>query len=80
MPGLVRLSSSSDTVRVDMYQKIQGIRLKKMSRDPEKMKKSQKDNGAKIPTRKMISPTASRIPATTAKRMVDLFFSMLVGR
>lgn len=79
MSGLVRFSSSSDTVRFDMYQKIQGIRLKKMSREPLKMKKSQKVNGAKIPTRKMISPATSRMTASDAKRTVHLFCSMLAG-
>lgn len=79
MSGLVRFSSSSDTVRFDMYQKIQGIRLKKMSREPLKMKKSQKVKGAKIPTSKMISPATSRITASDAKRTVHLFCSMLAG-
>lgn len=79
MSGLVRFSSSSDTVRFDMYQKIQGIRLKKMSSEPLKMKKSQKFNGAKIPTRKMISPATSRITASNTKRTENLFCSMLAG-
>lgn len=79
MSGLVRLSSSSDTVRVDMYQKIQINRLKKMSREPVKMKKSQKDKEAKIPTRKRISPTRSRITASATKRLVVCFCSMLAG-
>lgn len=59
-----------------MYQKIQRTRLRKISRGPDSTKKSQKFNGAKIPTRKSNRPTMSRITATDRKKVLKLFFSM----
>lgn len=62
-----------------MYQKIQRIRLRKISRGPDSTKKSQKFNGAKIPTRKSNRPTMSRITATDRKKVLKLLFSMAHG-
>lgn len=76
MSGLIRLSSSSETVRFPMYQKIQKIRLRKISRGPDSTKKSQKLKGAKIPRRRRTRPTTSKITATDRKKTVTLLCSM----
>lgn len=76
MSCLFRLSSSSDTVRFPMYQNIQRIRLRKISRGPDSTKKSQKLNGAKIPMKKSTRPTMSIITASDRKNLVNLFCSM----
>ncbi|CAB1455894.1 unnamed protein product [Pleuronectes platessa] len=69
MSCLIRLSSSSDTVICPVYQNIQGIRLRKISRGPDSTKKSQKLNGAKIPTKKRMRPAMSRNKASAMKNL-----------
>ena len=51
-----------------MYQKIQKIRLRKMRSGPDRMKKSQKLIGAKIPASRRPRPTRSKINASTRNR------------
>lgn len=80
MSRLCRSSSSSDTVRFPRYQKIQRMRLRKMSRGPDSTKKSQKLSGAKMPMRSSSSPTTSRMTATDRKKLVQRFCSMVAAR
>jgi len=61
-----------------MYQNIQGIRLRKISRGPESTKKSQKLKGAKIPIKKRRRPTTSIITARDRKKM-EQFPCSIVG-
>lgn len=74
---LSRSSSSSDTVRLPMYQNIQRNRLRKISRGPDSTKKSQELRGAKIPTKKRTSPLTSRITAIVMHRVVHFFCSII---
>lgn len=76
MSRLVRLSSSSDTLRFPKYQNIQKTRLKKISRGPDSTKKSQKLSGAKIPRKKRMRPTTSMITASARKKAVAFPSSM----
>lgn len=76
MSCLGKLSSSSDTVRSPMYQNIQKIRLRKISKGPDITKKSQKLNGAKIPMKKRIRPTMSKIKASARNVLLHLFGSI----
>lgn len=76
MSGLVKLSSSSVTVRLPRYQNIQRIRLRKISKGPENTKKSQKLKGAKIPMKKRQRPMMSKITASDKKRLVHFFWSI----
>lgn len=78
MSFLGRLSSSSDTLMFPMYQNIQKNVLMKISKGPDSTKKSQKLKGAKIPTKKRISPATSKITAIDTKMMV-YFPSFIVG-
>ncbi len=59
-----------------MYQNIQKTRLRKISRGPDSTKKSQKLKGAKIPRKKRMRPTMSKIKASVRKAMVALRCSM----
>lgn len=76
MSCLGKLSSSSDTVRSPRYQNIQKTRLRKISKGPDITKKSQKLNGAKIPMKKRIRPTMSKIKASARNVLLQLFDSI----
>lgn len=77
MSGFIRLSSSSGTVRLAMYQKIQKMRLRKIRRGPDSTKKSQKLKGAKMPMRRRRRPTMSSIRASARKKLPYLPCSMV---
>ncbi|CAK6978717.1 unnamed protein product [Scomber scombrus] len=79
MPCLVRLSSSSDTVMVPMYQSIQKNRLRKMNKGPVSTKKSQELSGAKIPTKKMMRPAMSKITANDRKKLGQVCRSLVLS-
>lgn len=76
MSCLGRLSSSSETVMFPMYQNIHKNRLRKSSKGPDNTKKSQKLNGAKIPTKKRTTPTMSIITASDRRTVENLLSSM----
>lgn len=59
-----------------MYQNIQKIRLRKISKGPDITKKSQKLNGAKIPMKKRIRPAMSKIKASARNVLLHLFGSI----
>lgn len=59
-----------------MYQNIQKIRLRKISKGPDSTKKSQKLSRTKIPIKRRIRPTMSKIKASDRKRVLHCLCSI----
>lgn len=61
--------SDSGSIRFPRYQNIQKTRLTKMMRGPDRMRKSQKLKGAKMPMKKRARPITSNAKARRKKKM-----------